>query len=93
MSSLSSGNSTTLPDPDATAGSYGAMLQSYAQRNKSHGAVQSEGYLPADQLEGEAGYVAGDDEEYGRHGDSYDLNLALSLNYEVRLYTSTHVLR
>ena len=85
VSSLSSGNSTTLPDPEATAGSYGAMLQGYAQRNKSQGAVRTEGYVPGDQLEGEAGYVIGDDDEYGRHGDGYDLNLALSLNYEVRL--------
>ena len=88
-SSQSSTNSTTVPDLETTAGSYGAMLQSYAKRNKpiDLSAVETEGYdqcRHGDQPEAGDGYVVGNDEDDDRHGNSYDLNLALSLNYEVR---------
>ena len=86
-SSQSSINSTTVPDLETTAGSYGAMLQSYAKRNKpvDLAAIETEGY---DQCHhgnepgtGD-GYVVNDEDD-DRHGNSCDLTLALSLNYEV----------
>ena len=85
---LADTNSLNMPDPEAMAGSYGAMLKSYAKRNKQQGiaAPPTDGYAPSNQPGGEytGGYVPVDSEEDdGRHGDSYDLNLALSLNYEV----------
>ena len=74
-------------------GSYGAMLRSYAKRSKPQGsaAASGEGYAPEDHPEEEEnapGYVLGTDAEYGQSG--YDLNLALSLNYEVRLRVLWH---
>ena len=86
-SSQSSVNSTTFPDLETTAGSYGAMLHSYAKRNKPQGldTIRTEGYAPNDQPGGGDGYVVGSEVYYDRHGDEYDLNLALSLNYEVLL--------
>ena len=96
---MSSVNSNSMPDPEATAGSYGAMLHSYAQRNKAQHSCGSdrgtEGYAPGNQSGEDAGYVVGNDEDTIVHEDSYDLNLALSLNYEVRAVLedrcSTHV--
>ena len=83
VSSVSSLNSTSVPDPEATAGSYGAMLRSYTKRNKpqgSAGGVQVEGYVPGNQQSGGNGEDSGEN-----HRNGYDLNLALSLNYEVSL--------
>ena len=80
VSSMSSVNSTSVPDPEATAGSYGAMLRSYAKRNKPQGSagVSVEGYVPDNQPG-----MLGDGEGVENPRDGYDLNLALSLNYEV----------
>ena len=84
VSSISSLNSTSVPDPEATAGSYGAMLRNYAKRNKpqggSTGGVSVEGYIPGNQQSGGNGEDSGEN-----HRNGYDLNLALSLNYEVNL--------
>ena len=79
-SSQSSVNSTTMPDLEATVGSYGAMLHSYAKRNKplDLAAIETEGYDPGNEVEAGDGYVVGNEDD-----DRYDLNLALSLNYEV----------
>ena len=79
VSSVGSVNSTSVPDPEATAGSYGAMLRNYTKRNKPQGSagVSVEGYVPDNQQSG------GNGEGGENHRDGYDLNLALSLNYEV----------
>lgn len=79
--SVSSVNSTSVPDPEATAGSYGAMLRSYTKRNKPQGSagVTVEGYVPDNQQS-----VNGEGSENQRGG--YDLHLALSLNYEVSFF-------
>ena len=81
VSSISSMNSTSVPDPEATAGSYGAMLRSYTKRNKPQGSagVTVEGYIPDNQQSGN-----GEGSENQR--DGYDLHLALSLNYEVSCF-------
>ncbi len=81
VSSTSSLNSTSVPDPEATAGSYGAMLRSYTKRNKPQGSagVSVEGYIPGNQQS------KGNGEGSENHRNGYDLNLALSLNYEVSL--------
>ena len=81
VSSISSVNSTSVPDPEATAGSYGAMLRNYTKRNKPQGSaagVVVEGYVPDNQQSEGNG-----SEDSENHRNGYDLNLALSLNYQV----------
>lgn len=88
-SSQSSVSSTTMPDLEVTAGSYGAMLQSYAKRNKplDLAAVETEGYDPGNQVGAGDGYVGGNEDD-----DRYDLSLALSLNYEVSYIKHNNIL-
>lgn len=79
--SVSSMSSTSVPDTEATAGSYGAMLRDYTKRNKpqeSAGVSVVQGYVPDNQQSEGNGEGSG-----GNHRNGYDLNLALSLNYEV----------
>lgn len=87
VSSAGSLNSTILPDTEATTGSYGALLRSYAKRNKTKGSAGCApvvGYVPGNQLPSKE--VLGNGDGVENQGEVYDLNLALSLNYEVRVF-------